>query len=1313
MLRSALCCILLALSLSASAAPLRVLDLTGGALPLDTNRPDLAANVRLVRPAPKAPLNLAGADLLLLGSNTDPLTLGLQPGALEAFVRRGGGLFVAGLPKDLPRTRALYRLLGQAAPAEVPEADLFPDNSGDWLWVPEQTGETADHLRYIRKRIEITRPVRRAFIRCTADNLYWAYLNGEEVGYHWSWYDHELWEISGKLRPGQNVVAFKARNVDGPGGFFAQIGIEYTDGTRELIASDRSWKFHTTEQPGWTAVDFDDSAWGPATEISPMSQRAPLPDRATEHTGSVHLPHRHPVLNALGPLFGESHSGRALVPREGARVLAQVGAAPLLLARPFGQGQVLLLNTVGELGNAVAGPLADDFLAAALLWLGGRAERLQVAEAVYPPPVLIRSGGIGFGISLKGIQAPAGSVVTTSFRRDGKPVGTPRRVTLGAGAAPAAVSATLPLADYRSEGTYEVAVTARDRNGAVLFHRSTVSEVKNPINLALTIPSNRHVTAEGITLSFRGEPEGQWPAEMVVTALITDARGTRLARPAQLRSGKAYLWRYRVPHLDEGDYHLVARVTTAQGRVVDQSRLTFTVVPRLNLADFFSTTMRLSPFETLDRRAMEREIDDIIAHGFNTLTFGGRRLGAEPGSPYDYAEDYAQRRGMAISYSFQGDFSLLSRDAPPAVSVFSPEYQEALRPRIARALATCRLVPRLLNVQGYMDEPFQNSGKTFDERPPARAEFQRRYGIELPSREEAIQDPELWLKYVDFWSDHFSTGWRQSYALVKEHAPHFWVELTHDSHNTFGAAGGGFRDNWAIDDVYHWGAPFDAVNYDIYPYLSTDFRTGKFGQNRLPRLAGVHMAFAQMRNLAYSYNKKLGFWLESGWDGKLADPQLAQYHWSPRELTYTALAAGCDYLNTFWGIPEDPRWWETYRGVMREVKAIAPLLTRSRVPRAKAAFLFPRTQHVLLQEEYWNVMVALEAFRRAYGELDCLHEDQLAEGKLREYPVLVLFDVHLMKRASAETIRAWCQEGGILVADEVPSLDERKQPLGVFEALFGVTGTAEPRPGPFAVADTPHQLWGVRGYQASGATPLPTTAGGVAVAFQHRVGRGSARLLNLPLKDCYLDALVRKNEHGDADWLLGLLREALAGAPAPNVSSSNPEIEAAVRRTTDGTLLLLVINHESRNPRTRVTVSCAPAGAIARDLISGKRLSLGAGRTLDLNCPWGKTRLIGLYPANPRGLSLTGLPNSAKAGDTVKYTLKLGGRAIRGNYRVEVTVTGPDGKRREAFSGRTSTRHAECTRTVRLPINAPKGTWRVQARSLWDGARAEGRFQVR
>jgi len=1292
----------------AAGEAIPVIDGSAGASGLPVRQAVAALGTRvLAQPAAELAQARAGT-VLVLDGGSDLQALALTEGSLERFVQGGGGVLVAGLSDRLPQTATLWRALGGAAPADVPGADLFPDDSGDWLWIGTQPGEHADHTRYIRRRVDLRRAVRRAFIRCTVDNLYTLYVNGAEVGSHWSWFDHELWDVTQALRPGRNAVAFKARNVDGPGGFFAQVGIEYDDGSRELIVSDRTWKFHIPEEPGWTTVDFDDATWGPATDILPMVKYTRIVDRGLEAEGPVALAGPHPTLNAITDRSVTSHRLRGLVPREGATILARVSDRPVLVCREHGAGRVVLLDALPGDGLG-SSDLADDLLATAILWLGRQTEGLTVASPDYPPPVLRRGAGVRLRYAFEGIMPTVDGVLNAVLTHRGQalPVGT---YPLRAGHPTSARWEGTETRDADADGAWLLELTATDGQGTVVFHRDVACQVTNP----LSIPSNRSVVARGMTLCVRGDLRELMREDRRVRARVVDPWGQSFPVPEPEVAEAIYTWNYPVPDLAEGEYRLVATLA-AGGEVLDSFGVPFWVVPRLDLTDFFPTTMRLSPQRVLDREAIAAEIDDILAHGFNALTVSDHRLGAKPGSPYDYAEDYAQRRGMAISYSFQGDFCLLTREGLPPVSVFSPEYREAIRPRIEAAVATCRQVPRLLNVQGYMDEPFQVSGDTFDDRPPARDDFRRRYGTEMPTRDQARQDPALWLKYVDFWSDCFAAGWRQSYAMVKERHPDLWVELTHDSHCTFGAAGRNFESFWAVDDVFHWGAPFDAVNYDVYPYLSTDFRTGKFGEDRRPRMAGVHMAFAQMRDLATTHHKKLGFWVEAGWEGNLAPGTPGrQTPWSPRELTYTALAAGCDYLNTFWGIPADPAWWETYRRTMLEVRSVAPLLTRSRVPRAPAAFLFPRTQHVLLQEEYWNVMVALEAFRQAYGELDCIHEEQLQQGLLDGYKIFVLFDIQLMQRRAAEVVRDWLGAGGCLLADRVPDLDENRQPLGVFEPLFGVTGSPTVEAGAIGLPGTRAEVWGRRSYAAAGATALGPATDAWAPLLARTMGKGQAFLLDLPLKDCYLDALVRENAAGAADALRDLLRRALSAANAPrNVTSSNPGIEAALRQTPEGTALLLLINHECRDGTTTVSLPSLPPGGVVRDLVSGSRVEAGPGYAMALTCPWGETRLLGVFPADPQGLSLAGLRPTAAPGEAVDCDVSVGGEDVRGNYLLDVTVSGPDGRTYQAFSALTCTAGASCRRSIRLPANAQPGVWTIRATSRWDGAQAEGSFAVR
>ncbi len=1313
------------------------------ALPAPVN--DVADDLRRLH---GATIGLGGAEVTR-GSRPDvvvvlPLTWLPDPGkwqaALSGWSERGTGLVIVGVPTDFGDCARLRDLLGPLMPAEIAGGACFGEWEAKWIWTPPAEGETADHRRYARHSFELHQLPAKAWIRMTADNLYTAYLNGVRFAYHWSWYDAELWDVTDLVRAGRNVLAIDARNVDGPGGLLCEIGLEYPSGKIETIASDGTWRVSRAPESGWTKPDFDDSSWPPPRQVQPYpGSWSPIPDRPIVVDGPVRL-HPHAVTRGIPRRFGRTHELRGLIAGESAVVAAEARGRSLVVLSGSGCPRVALIDGVPGHGSVLTGDSARDLLVQTILWAAGGDRLAPFTRFAPPEPEYVVDSETGpptWSAALDTAQ-----VRGLRLRAEVRKIGGTRfawREEMPVPLDGLVAARGVPLEPSReSEGEYALTVTAIGPDGTAVAARHAQFTVANRVNARLSVPQNRYVTAEGYPITFRAEVvglDGATAASVGISAGILDPWGNPVhgfPRVELPEGGEPVEWTYEPPALECGEYTLRSTIADQEGRALDSSRLSFHVVPPLDLVDFFPTTMRLSPFRTLDKPAIEREIDDIKAHGFNALTFSAHRLGAEPGSPYDYAEDYAQKRGMAISYSFQGDFSILRRGAPPAVSVYSPEYAEAIRPGIERAIETAKRVPRLLNVQGYMDEPFQEGEHTFDYSQPTATEYGRRFGRPLPRTDEVRGDPEAFLRYLNFRADYFAAGWRQSYAMVQEiwerEMPgrrRFWVELTHDSHNTFGAAAGPSGVKYAVDDVFHWGAPFDSVNYDIYPYLSRDFRTGKFAEFPKPRMAGIHMAFAEMRNLATTYDKKLGFWLESGWGDKLKpETGLADPTWSPRELTYTAIGHGCDYLNTFWGIPEDARWWAEYGRVMNEIKACGPLIARSQRRPTRACFIFPRTQHLLLQEEYWNVMVACEAFLRAYGELDCVHEEQIAAGKLPDYDVVALFDVHCLSRAAAEALRQWVDAGGLLIADEVPQTDERLQILDVLDGTFGIAGAPVASDTPTGLSNRGHPALPVtRSYTPAGAAPLsgaPTLADGRPAFLVHRAGTGVALLIQFPLKDAYLEYLLRAEDTSSEFAPMAAIREVVEemGLEA-GVHSSNPGIEVCVRETPEETLLLLAINHECRVPKTQVVVRGCPQDPYVQDLVTGEPTAAemaGAGElVLAADVPFGETRLFGVFPYRPTGVALTVEEGHVEAGDEVTVAASIVGGAgdETGSFLADLVVRGPDGRVRQAFSRRRCTRGSELRLHLRLPVNAQQGTWRVSASLPWTNKTAHASFRVR
>jgi alpha-L-rhamnosidase len=166
-----------------------------------------------------------------------------------------------------------------------------------------------------RKEFAADKTVKRATIYATALGIYELYLNGHRIGdarfapgwtdYHQRAY-YNTYDVTPLIRRGGNALGVwlgdgwysgyigfglltgigtekVGRNTYGKTpALMAQLEIEYTDGTREIIPTDRSWKVTgdgpvregdflmgesydaRRETPGWTKAGFSDVNWDPA-----------------------------------------------------------------------------------------------------------------------------------------------------------------------------------------------------------------------------------------------------------------------------------------------------------------------------------------------------------------------------------------------------------------------------------------------------------------------------------------------------------------------------------------------------------------------------------------------------------------------------------------------------------------------------------------------------------------------------------------------------------------------------------------------------------------------------------------------------------------------------------------------------------------------------------------------------------------------------------------------------------------------------------------------------------------------------------------
>jgi hypothetical protein len=634
----------------------------------------------------------------------------------------------------------------------------------------------------------------------------------------------------------------------------------------------------------------------------------------------------------------------------------------------------------------------------------------------------------------------------------------------------------------------------------------------------------------------------------------------------------------------------------------------------------FLSTIQLSPLPAdtgkqqggaMDRwKQQQQSIDDIINSGF--IDFW-----VYPSS-VDHMKkvlNYAQSRGMAIDYMTSG-FEGFDRDHPPVTSVYDPRYAEDVKRRIDSGLAPLKDLKQVYSVFPFQDEPFHAGSASFDYSRYAKTEFFNRYGYPMPDSPGTVKDdPKKWLDLLNFQSGTFRDGWIKVYHAVKDFDPRPKIVMTHDSHNSFGA---GVKSNSkiAMDDVFYWGGDFaDILAYDIYPYMTFDYRYGEPGRLPKPRISQMHYTISQLRNVSTAYGKEMGFWVgtySDKWFQRFRGPERKSQYWSEREMSYTAIAQGADFLispsnyNTA-DLPLDTLHWSDYGKAMNVIRQAGPGLLKAPKVKARACFLFPRTQYLLLQEEYFNVGLTFELFLRAFGELDIIHEDQITDDKLNGYRVLVLGDVKLLPAKVAGYIGSFVRKGGILIADCVPGMDAGKQPLETMAKLFGVSDAATDRlhregqwvpfaalPPKMSFAPPAGQKEeevrkdGVEGSAFDRRFAFPVVSprpcklkGGKAVLkmqsgqpglVYQETGKGKAWLFGFCLQDTYFNTWKNNDTAGRRE-LRDLIGDVFRDSKIQShICSSNPDIEADVRANdTEG--YVFIINHEADKPGTSVRLA--------------------------------------------------------------------------------------------------------------------------------------------
>ena len=608
----------------------------------------------------------------------------------------------------------------------------------------------------------------------------------------------------------------------------------------------------------------------------------------------------------------------------------------------------------------------------------------------------------------------------------------------------------------------------------------------------------------------------------------------------------------------------------------------------------------------LTDQVIEETIHNIILHGCTNLSTGE----FSNGGANEKVLKYAQKLGMKIDCTSNG-VQLFERNNPPSLNIYSSEYIDEVKKRIEPVLGNIKKLENPYTTFPYMDEPFHADTTAFNYSQATKNEFKKQFGYAMPVNYSlARKDPKKYLDFVNFQSNTFVTAWKQIYKEVKAFDPRPKIVMTHDSHNTMGA-GVESDSKYAVDDVFHWGGEYaDLFLYDIYPYTMFDYRYGEYGKLPKPRISQMHYTMAQMRNVTRTYGKELGFWLgtyNEGWFRRYMNSDMEKQYWGERELAYTAIANGANFIITGINIPQEARHWDDFGKGMRAIQKVGAEILAAPKVKSRACFLFPRSQYVQMNEEYFNVGLTFELCMRSFGELDIIHEEQIVDEKMNGYDILVLADVKMLPTQVAKNIDKFVHNGGIVIADCVPQLDAYMQPLSTMSKLFGVSSASMDRAlqkGQWNPFSTLPAQWAF-GLTTPPPEPVKILAKAVGSAFggsydfnvitprnclnvdgsvvfkmesgqsmltQKGVGKGKTYLLGFCLQDTYFQSW-KTADLASRSQLYDLMHNIFSDSEVRSHSySSNPDMEVTVR-ANDKEAFVFVINHESTNAITDVTLA--------------------------------------------------------------------------------------------------------------------------------------------
>lgn len=378
---------------------------------------------------------------------------------------------------------------------------------------------------------------------------------------------------------------------------------------------------------------------------------------------------------------------------------------------------------------------------------------------------------------------------------------------------------------------------------------------------------------------------------------------------------------------------------------------------------------------------------------------------------------------------------------------------------------------------------------------------------------------------------------------------------------------------------------------------------------------------------------------------------------------------------------------------------------------------------------FWaNVTCLTRILRDAHYQFDFLHEEQIAEGALAKYKVLILPWSSVISTKEAEAIRRFVENGGVLIADSYCGIrNEEGIPEPVLDDLFGIRQPVTPphlfpvkltaTSDPLTAADEIPVTKGVPGIVLTeGVTHA--TAGSAPAVITHSFGKGRTIFLNASFSnyswsisggmagEVQIGGESNPNDRAAIQkFFTSLLSESGIIRPIQISMADGASSDVRMARFSLGSTTILgvlwpglsgpVSHQEIKTPEIHIPESHV------YDARAGNYL--GKTDTIQPRLVQGIAKVYTILPYQIEALTIQPHAAHIQQGETGLFHLNIKADMEPGTHVFHISVRDPSGAERPEYAKNQVGLKGQAEISIPFAFNDPPGDWKIFVRDVATG----------